>query len=69
MSRTEKGRVKLDACGPCQAVWFDGGEINAVYNVGPPQGWASTYVDDDGPEDGPLFMEAVRLLLALFLPL
>ena len=70
MQRTEKASIKLDACGECHGVWFDGGEINAVYDVPEPQGWASLHVDSDedgAASDASLFMQAVQILLSLFL--
>jgi len=70
MQRIPRRSLKLDTCGDCHGVWFDGGEINATYDVPAPEGWASRYfeADEEGAASGAsLFMEAVRILLALFL--
>jgi Zn-finger nucleic acid-binding protein len=71
MKRTERANIKLDACGDCHGVWFDGGEINATFNIPAPEGWASRNVESDaeGTSDASLFMEAARILLTLFLPI
>jgi len=46
MERFEKSGVTLDQCTPCRGVWFDIGEISAVYQLKPFQDMAARTVEE-----------------------
>jgi hypothetical protein len=70
MERYDKGAIRLDQCGGCRGVWFDVGEIGAVYGLSPVQGLAARTVDETvGPSDGTLLKQALWILARVFLPL
>lgn len=69
MERTQKGTLWLDACPACHGCWFDTGEIAAVYGLVPAQGLAASTVDETAaPVSGGLWMNAISIILRLFLP-
>lgn len=53
MQRMEKDGILLDQCAPCRGVWFDIGEIVAVYSLVPAQGLAASTVDEHAHDDEP----------------
>jgi Zn-finger nucleic acid-binding protein len=67
MVREKQRGVTLDVCGPCGGAWFDTGELAAAYGLQPPQSLSASTVDDDGPSDGDLMMQAAGILLGGFL--
>jgi Zn-finger nucleic acid-binding protein len=53
MERMTREGVQLDQCAPCTGVWFDTGEIAAVFKLEPAQGLAAATVDEHATDDDP----------------
>lgn len=53
MERIEREGLRLDQCATCMGVWFDTGEITAVFRLQPPQGLAASQVDEQATDDDP----------------
>ena len=69
MERIDREGVTLDQCAPCTGVWFDTGEIAAVFKLEPPQGLAASRIDENATDDGPPdWLSAAMILSRLFLP-
>lgn len=51
MERATQGDITLDICKPCGGVWFDTGEINAVYDVQPQPSLAQRALASQGHGD------------------
>ena len=69
MDRVKEQGVFLDQCTPCMGVWFDMGEITAVFHLAPPQGLAASTVDEHACDDEPSgWMVALNVLSRLLLP-
>jgi len=69
MERIDREGVTLDQCAPCTGVWFDTGEIAAVFKLQPPQGLAASRIDENATDDGPPdWLSAAMILSRLFLP-
>ncbi len=70
MERFDKEGVTLDTCKECKGVWFDIGEISAVYHLGPAQGLAMETVDPHATDNmPPEWVRALAIVTRLFLPL
>lgn len=73
MERTERQGVPLDQCVKCMGVWFDTGEIAAVFKLQPVQGLAASQVDehatDGAPPDWLTAAMVVGRMVVPFLPL
>ena len=69
MDRMEQHGVKLDMCLACKGLWFDMGELAAVYNLQPVQGLAASTVDEHATDDAPPdWATAIWLVARLFAP-
>ncbi len=69
MQRFEKEHVTLDTCSECKGVWFDTGEIAAVYHLEPVQGLAMSEVDEHATDnEPPAWLLALDILGRLFVP-
>lgn len=66
MERFEMQGITRDQCDPCDGVWFDTGEISAVYQRQPVQGLAASRVDEHAADDEP---SPVELMLSIVLQL
>ena len=70
MERWTKDNVRLDSCAACTGVWFDIGEIAAVYGLAPPQSWPASLVDEHAADDEPagweMFLMGALHVLAPF---
>ncbi len=72
MERFEKEGVTLDLCKECGGVWFDIGEISAVYHLSPAQSLTMAAVDEaHAMQEGmpPEWLRALAILSRLFLPI
>ncbi|MEO8541796.1 MAG: zf-TFIIB domain-containing protein [bacterium] len=69
MQRIEREGIQLDQCGPCMGVWFDTGEIAAVYHLVPRQDLAASTVDDDDDGRSPDWLSAAMTVGRIALPL
>jgi len=69
MERVEREGVTLDQCAPCTGVWFDTGEIAAVYKLSPPQGLAASLVDEHATDGAtPDWISAAMIVGRIALP-
>lgn len=69
MERVEREGVTLDQCAPCAGVWFDTGEIAAVYKLSPPQGLAASLVDEHATDGAtPDWLSAAMIAGRIALP-
>lgn len=67
VERVEKDGIVLDQCASCTGVWFDMGEITAVFGLPPAQGLAASLIDEHATDDEPpgwqlLVISALRML-------
>ena len=68
MERVSRKSVAVDACPACHGIWFDMGEITAVFEIPPPQGLAASTVDEHATDgEPPAWAAALQILLGLFL--
>jgi Zn-finger nucleic acid-binding protein len=69
MNRYSERSVTLDGCSACGGIWFDTGELAAVFGLTRYQGLASGTVPDSGaPSEGSLIFDAAMILARAFLP-
>jgi Zn-finger nucleic acid-binding protein len=69
MQRIEREKIQLDQCAACMGVWFDTGEIAAVYHLQPAQGLAMSTVDEHATDgQGPDWLSAAMIVGRMALP-
>jgi Zn-finger nucleic acid-binding protein len=69
MARVERKGITLDSCPAGHGLWFDMGELAALFEIEPPQGLAASAVDEHARDDAPPeWLLALDILLRLFIP-
>jgi Zn-finger nucleic acid-binding protein len=69
MARFERKGITVDGCDTCHGIWFDMGEITAVFEIPAPQGLAASTVDEHATDDEPpSWLVALDILARLFIP-